>query len=146
MEPVWRFDNLPQVLPVFPDQKQKEYFLEFSDLSFIQNVFENVKEEVKNLKHEAEKLKRNIAEITQKLVRIQSEEIRDFKQKLDDISNNMGEMMIRIVNMETEDNHEGNSDLQVFQQEFKCGECDYICSKEITFRKHVQSRSRLAVV
>ena len=105
-----------------------------------QNVFANDKEEVKNLKHEIEKLKRNNAEITQVLVRIQSEEIRGLKQKLDDISNNMSEM---IVNMETKDNDECNSDLQLCQQEFKFGECDYMCSKEISLKKNVNTRHKV---
>ena len=99
------------------------------------NNFEDMKEEVKQLKADIDKLKRNTTKVTQKLFEIQSHEIRNLKQQMENISSNMSEMLIRIVTMETEESNKVDP-----QHELKCDQCQYKCRKENALIKHINTK------
>ena len=101
------------------------------------NSFENIKEEVKQIKYEIQELKTNTARVTKELFEMQYEEIIQLKQQIVNLSNNMSEMMCRIMNIETKSSSESNSKMK---NKFSCDQCQYECSKELTLKKHMNTK------
>ena len=100
---------------------------------------EIMKKEVKSLKLEVEELKKNNAEITKSLNEMQREEIIELRQNVDQLSMNMSEMMIKIVNIETEENDQSvkkSPTIKAKYPYFKCDVCSDKFNSQIKLKKH----------
>ena len=95
-----------------------------------------MKKNVKSIQIEVAKMKKTNAETTKSLTEIQSEETIELRQKIEQLSIIMSELMIKIVNIDTEDNDQ----IKANYPYFKCDVCNSKFKSQIKLKTHINMK------
>ena len=105
---------------------------------------QHLEDEVKFLKSEIEKLVKNSEEMAEKLKIVQSndKEIVDIKENIAHLNNNLSAIMVKMSILEVNNNEvqENEKSNRIKQSYFKCDQCDFISTTDITLKKHINTK------